>query len=141
VLSYVIYVQVRTITTLGNGEWSDLVVVVPVSTSEDESSTSVAAIVVGVLVGIGVVIIAIVVAVCVISRYKNRIKIYDHTVRVEYINYCLSMSVCFMVTEWSQAYISVNCFFQQETLLTHYSGGQVIGYQFGSSSLSWFKLG
>lgn len=81
--------QVRANTTLGNGEWSDLVVVpTPVPSSEDESSTPVAAIVVGVVVGIGVVIIVMVVAVCVISRYKNRIKIYDHTVCVHYINDC-----------------------------------------------------
>ena len=92
------YVQVRANTTLANGEWSDLVVVpipvpIPVPTSvpssEDESSTPVAAIVVGVLVGIGVVIIVIVVAVCVINRYKNRIKIYDHTVRIHYCVYCV----------------------------------------------------
>ena len=87
VTAILFYLQVRAYTTLADGEWSDPVVVPnPTSSpemSEAESSTPVAAIVAGVVVGIGVVILATIAAVYVICRYKNRIKIYDHTVCVD----------------------------------------------------------
>ena len=69
---------------LVEGQWSDPVVIniTPSSSSSSSDSPPVAAIVIGVLVGIAVVIVAIVVVVYIIWRHNNKIKIYDHTVRV-----------------------------------------------------------